>query len=919
MGVCLAAEVRHSCNSFTTTSDMAQLSLLLLLSALQPITISGDQILRYSIQEDLIPGTFIGNVKHDSEVVASFNASVMDSFMFGTLPGPYRQHFLVEETTGILRLSMDLDRDQICPNADNCVVSLEAAITWPMEYFRPIPIQIELLDLNDNAPQFPRSSETIQISENALTGSSYMLPTAVDPDSHSNRIQHYRLMPEMEMFSLNVDPVAGSLSLVLEHSVDREIQDSYSLQLLAQDGGQPPLSGILDLQIQIVDSNDNVPTFVQRQYNVSLQEDQDPLTPFLQVQATDPDEGLNGEVVYTLAPQTADSYGSLFSVDSSTGELSLQTALDYQMGDQYQLVIMARDQGQDSQQSYVQVYIYVRDVNNHAPEISASPVANNAIIGVKENLPGGAIAAIISVQDQDLGDAGRCDCVVMDTNFSLEPLYQNGFKLVTRRVLDRETAESYVTVVECQDNGTPALSSSLDVRVNILDDNDNPPVFSQREYRVGIQENEIGSLPVIRINASDLDAGDNGRVTYNLDSRVNSVLAIDQDSGVIRTKRPFDREAFSEYRFSVYANDNGEPSRTATAWVILNIQDVNDEAPRFTQTVFHFSVAENQKNNSEVGAVMAEDADSEPYNQFRFTLDGSPESLANFRIHATRGMITTRKVLDREQHSSFSMLVVARNSQPPFLSSSATVTIYVIDENDNPPTISFPNPSNNRTVIQVSSYAPVGQSFTRITASDMDMGTNAKLQYKISNYGTPFGIDSVTGEIIVQTALDFYSEDRVVLYVEVSDEGQPPLSTRSTVHLHINRSVEFAQAQGYLPKSQGILGLGQHEEIILVLGSVTGVLIILLVAAIIFVRKRQLLQRKQLCHYAESLQLCPDFTGRSSGSDAGCEVTEVEDDRPPSAIASRQPSVRGERGEPLAITTNQVWLSHTSPHYTQVT
>ncbi len=825
---------------------------------------TGQDALEYTMQEELPPGSLVGNIRED---MASFLGRTLPGSII-LLPGEFQRYFAVDQVYGELTVNTTVDRDVLCPSEETCVLTLNSAWSSTGGALTSVPVQVTVEDVNDNIPEFPRSSETVSISENALTGSSYMLPTAVDPDSHSNGIQSYRLVPDMEMFTLNVDPVAGSLSLVLEHSVDREVQDSYSLQLLAQDGGQPPLSGILDLQIRIVDSNDNVPTFVQRQYNVSLQEDQDPLTPFLQVRATDPDEGLNGEVVYTLAPQTADSYGSLFSLDGLTGELSLRGPLDYQMGNLYRLVVTARDRGQDSQQSYVQVYIYIQDVNNHAPEISVSPVVANTRISVRENQPGGAVVAIVSVTDQDRGESGRCECVVVDDHFSLEPLYTNGFKLATRRPLDRELQDNYLTTVECQDSGNPVLHTQQDVVVAVLDENDHPPVFSHTEYTASIQENTIQASPVLWLNASDPDEGDNARVTYFIEgAEAKKYLILDEESGSIRTKHAFDYEDRAEFLFMVKARDHGNPPLTASATLVINVVDTNDEAPKFTHSSYSFGTFENQPNGTEIGTVTASDQDSHLYDSFTFSIEGSYDILTTFKIDSDLGRIVTRKSLDREAISAYYLTVVARDMHPPYPSASTNVTVYVADRNDNAPTIIFPSRHNNS--VEVSMYSPVNYVIGHVLAEDADIGSNAKLYYKLDKLdpGTPFIINPVNGEISVTSSLQDIRAEDINLAILVEDQGSPPLTATATLHVSINRTEEFANK--YLPAGppeRPLVELGYHEKIIIILGAVTAILVAILIAAIILVKRRQMRSTKE--SYKSVVQGV-DFPPKLAGGDPG--------------------------------------------------
>lgn len=309
------------------------------------------------------------------------------------------------------------------------------------------------------------------------------------------------------------------------------------------------------------------------------------------------------------------------------------------------------------------------------------------------------------------------------------------------------------------------------------------------------------------------------------------------------------------------AVDHGEPQRSATAQVVLQITDRNDEPPIFNQTTYVFGLFEDQVAGTEVGRVKTTDAD-DYYDSVSYNLGKA----AMFAIDSDTGIITTKKRLDRESQSSYTFKVWAHNPGPPTLSSSATVTVYVADINDNAPGIKFPRP-DNRTV-QIPGFCPRGLPLTAIVAEDSDTGVNAKLHYEIAkgNEEGIFMVDSKRGIISVSDAIDGITLTRAEydLLISVTDHGERPQTAVADLVLVVNHSLIFTDT-GASKRLSPLLGT--NSTLAVIVGAIAFVLIILLITAIICVKRRQARRNadeyKHMCRVEALPRVSADGPGRA--------------------------------------------------------
>ena len=275
-----------------------------------------------------------------------------------------------------------IDRDGVCFGDDTCTIKLGVAV-GPATYFQVISVNVDILDQNDNYPEFNVEKVDLEMPENTAVGSEFDLPNAEDIDTGMFAIQRYELVDRTGHFKLEEVPAAFDdtieLKLILTKELDREMADSYRLVIYAYDGATPPLSGELMINVTVTDSNDNPPVFKNASYVINVREDFHINETLVTVTATDSDLGLNGRVLYSFNSRTQRKYGSMFSIKPHTGDIVLRRVFDYHTESSYHLVVGASDQGDRPKVEYTTVEINVRDVNNHYPQIVVNTLTESGM------------------------------------------------------------------------------------------------------------------------------------------------------------------------------------------------------------------------------------------------------------------------------------------------------------------------------------------------------------------------------------------------------------------------------------------------------------------------------------------------------------------------------------------------------------
>ena len=853
---------------------MGSCELHLLLVVMFSIATRGlKQSVSYEVTDEARPGTFVGNIPVDAQLSDVYDSSVLSQLRYKFLsPNVYSQLFSLDMTSGILETAQRLDRDviEICIGKQSCVFTLDIAVE-PVAFFRVIKVHMRILDQNDNAPMFTPSYKQYKISEMTVPGILFPLDPAKDPDSPDYGVDRYEVVGGIGMFGLRTETTEEGtmdIKLVLNGQLDREKKDKYKFQVVAYDRGTPPLSGSVSIEVVILDVNDNRPQFDNDTYVIRLLEDMPVDKVVVKIHASDPDLGLNGDVRYAFSSRTTRLLGSVFAINIETGEIVLRSALDFEKVNTYVLEVVAKDRGTDAIAASTKVHIHVVDVNDHSPQISIPSALGKDSVEIQEHSPLRKFVAHISVTDEDQGDNGKVNCSLSDTNFQLMREYSNEYLVVTASELDRERTQEYTLQILCRDHGTPERSTSVNMTVIVTDINDHHPVFTEQTYTASLEENSRVETYIIKVVATDADAGPNGDVVYHLDDDAQNMFSIGQHSGIITAAVAFDREQVQTLEFHVIASDRGAEPKSAMATMLLTITDTNDQRPRFREPKYTFNISENMPAKTRIGKVSAKDADLSPHNEFSFYIDTQSHSDNAFSINPTTGVIVTETRLDCEQKSSYSLVIVAKSNELPHASDRATVIVRVDDKNDNTPVISYPYKGNN--TVYLSNKIPKGYVVIQVIAYDRDSGANGALTYGISqgNENGEFIILPNNGKVVVDQELTQFESKVFMLDFVVNDNGPGRKMTGATLNIVVNKSTPLPISP-VTPSPNRKSSLGTTNTVVIVTVVLVLVIIVLMMIVIVCVIKnRKKWPRASAVHYP-TMQIIPNKAPSDASGGSG--------------------------------------------------
>lgn len=633
----------------------------------------------YSIPEEMSLGSVIGNIAKDVGLDAGRLAArraridTEDNKRFCDL----------NLKTGDLIVKERIDREELCSKVASCILKFELILERPLELHR-VTLQIE--DINDNAPFFLKEVIKLEIGESADKGARFRVNEAHDADIGKNSVQAYTLQRNNH-FNLAVNTNENgrkNVELVLDKELDREQKGEIALILAAVDGGTPSKSGTVAIHITVLDANDNAPLFSQSVYKASLPENSPLNTLVTVVNATDADEGANGEVFYEFSLISNKARGT-FSLDSRTGEIKVIGPVDYEDESTYEILVEAKDGSGLSTDA--KVIIDIIDVNDNAPVIFLKSLNNP----LPEDEPPGTEVAIISVQDRDSDNNRKVRCFIQENvPFRLVPSIKNYFSLVTTSELDRELVADYNITITATDEGSPPLSSSKTVQFSVGDVNDNPPAFKLQSYRASISENNKPDSSVCTVTASDPDWRQNGTVFYSLlpgevnGMPINSLLTINGDTGVVHTVRSFDYEKLSSFKVHVLARDNGSPALSSNVTVNIFITDINDNSPQILypspegKSLMTEMVPRSVQGNSLVSKVIAVDADSGQNAWLSYHIvKSTDQGLFAMGVHS--GEIRTQRDVSESDAVKQTLVVSVKDNGQPSLSATCTVYLLISD------------------------------------------------------------------------------------------------------------------------------------------------------------------------------------------------------------------------------------------------
>ncbi|XP_044081783.1 protocadherin gamma-B3 isoform X12 [Neovison vison] len=648
---------------------------LFLLSLFCPVL---PEQVRYTIPEELAMGSLVGNLAKD------LGLGMRDLPTRNLRISAQKKFFTVSTENGDLLVSDRIDREQICGKKSTCVLEFEIVAEKPLNFFH---ISVVIQDINDNPPTFSQNITELEISELALTGATFSLESAQDLDVGVNSLQQYYLSPNPHFSLIQKENPDGSRypELVVKTPLDREEQSCHHLVLTAVDGGDPARSCTTQVIVVVADANDNPPVFTQDVYRATVQENLPTGSSVLSVMATDLDEGVNAEITYAFI-NTGTVVRQLFKLDSKTGELTTGGELDFEERESYTIGVEAKDGGRHT--AHCKIQIDILDENDNAPQVTLDSESKH----IQEDAELGTVVALIKTRDLDSGFNGEVFCQLKGKfPFKIVQDTQNTYKLVTDGALDREQTPKYNITITVTDRGKPPLSSNGSVTLNIIDVNDNAPVFQQPFYLVHIAENNLPGASIAQVSAFDPDLGPNGRVSYSiiasdLEPRaLESYVSVSAQSGVVFAQRAFDHEQLRAFELTLQARDQGSPALSANVSLRVLVGDRNDNAPRVLYpalgpdgSALFDTVPRAAQPGYLVTKVVAVDADSGHNAWLSYhVLQASEPGL--FSLGLRTGEVRTARALGDRDAARQRLLVAVRDGGQPPLSATATLLLVFAD------------------------------------------------------------------------------------------------------------------------------------------------------------------------------------------------------------------------------------------------
>ncbi|XP_073424164.1 protocadherin alpha-3-like isoform X3 [Dendrobates tinctorius] len=639
--------------------------------------------LHYIIPEESKHGTFVGRIAQD----LGLDIGEINSRMLHIVSRDEKEYFQVNLQNGILFVKETIDREVLCPDTPFCIIPLQVIVDKPVQMYR---VDVEMEDINDNSPIFSSSVTNLVISEVKHAGSRFLLKIASDPDLGTNSITNYELSAS-DYFALDFQKYINqikSLELVLKKNLDREKQSVHNLSLTAYDGGKPRLSGTTRIVVTVEDFNDNAPVFDQPFYQCSVNENAVEGTLVFKLNATDLDVGKNGEILYDFSNMVSGEAKESFTLDKYTGEIRVKGKLDFETKKIYEIQIEAIDNGDVQYVGHCKVLVTVVDVNDNPPEMTVTSLS----VPVPENSPQGTTVAIISVHDKDSGSNGKVHCYISEPSpFKVNPAFMSDFSLTVNGPLDREVKDQYEVKITARDEGSPSLSTSKTLKIDISDANDNAPRFVQSIGTIFIKENNPPGSHIYSASASDPDIGQNSFITYSIRERIidgipiSSYISINPENGKVFALVSFDHEQISYFQCHIKATDAGLQALSSNLTLNIFIEDINDNAPTFTP--LHSEITIKASKSAEPGhlitKVKAVDLDS-GYNAWTFyklkDVGGSGKS--PFTIAHQTGEITLKRSFTDSDNDEYRLHVVAQDHGEPVMTSETQIIISVVESGE---------------------------------------------------------------------------------------------------------------------------------------------------------------------------------------------------------------------------------------------
>ncbi|XP_043113056.1 LOW QUALITY PROTEIN: protocadherin beta-16 [Puntigrus tetrazona] len=641
-------------------------------------------VTHYSIPEEMEVGSVVANLATDLGLdVQSLTKRKMRLDLIAN-----KKYLDVNKETGELFIVEKIDREYLCPSktTNSCFLKLDATIENPIRIFN---IELEILDINDNAPHFRRDVMHLDISESTPSGERFSLNNAVDSDIGSNSIKTYYLS-ESDHFTIEIQSGRdGSklADLVLKKALDREERAVHNLILTAVDGGVPARSGTANIIVQVLDTNDNAPQFDEDSYTVHLSENPPVGSLVVKLNATDLDEGPNSQIMYAFSLYTSEKTQETFNLNSETGEIRVKEMINYEDFKIYDMEIIATDKGSNSLSGKCKLTILITDMNDNHPEISIKSFSGP----VKEDISVNTVIAVVSVSDKDSGENGQVDIHISDElPFALKESSDNYYELLVSEPLDREKVPEYDITITVTDRGHPPLSDNETITLELLDVNDNVPQFSQSFYTIPVMENNAPGALLSSLTALDPDLHENQYLVYFIiekeiaNTSMSMLFSINPENGNLYALKTFDYEIEKEFLFHIEARDSGVPPLSSNVTVHIIIMDQNDNTPlivspwRAHGSVVEEKIPRSTDKGTLIAKVIAIDSDSVHNSRISYQFLHNTDATL-FSLDQYNGEIRTMRMFSYRDSRHQQLVVIAKDNGEPALSATVTIKLSTVE------------------------------------------------------------------------------------------------------------------------------------------------------------------------------------------------------------------------------------------------
>ena len=616
-----------------------------------------------------------------------------------------------------------------------------------------VTVQVNVIDVDDTPPHFNQSEYFVKLVEELPPSTHIIKLVAVDSDSNNSAIVYSIVEGDQSKF-FTVDPSSGDLFIA--EAMDRESSVKYSVTVSAH-SGNIALSATTTVTVTVTDINDNRPVFLNQPVSFRTLENVTANTTVGMLQATDYDEGTNAAIGLFSILNGSD----VFAVDPDSGVITViaDAVIDREESSSISLMVIVHDLGSPELTGSTEVVIYIDDVNDNAPEFDRT----NYEVSVMESSLLGTSLLILNATDADEGKNSvlEYNLITPGTSFSVN---STSGQLVLEGTLDFETEPFHYLTIEVSDKGTPSLSATTNITITVMDSDDNPPYFQPSTYFASVVENSAIGEQFSKVFAKDDDTVHVLPITYSiLDQDVP--FSVGASTGQLTVKELLDREVKDSYTISVQAK--GYPEPAATAVVTIEITDVNDFVPTFTNSTYTFLVSESNPVNSSIGKLSVFDKDLEENGVIKNVFIDPLSQV--FSIDNETYGILLKSALDHELTQDYIFSVFATDGGSPPLTGSTTVRIYVTDDNDNIPQI-----LSNATALSISEDTEAFTIISTVQATDLDSGSNGMVEFSLTNGELPIAINTSTGEIYTLGSLVPGNYSFTVI---ASDQGSPAKSS----------------------------------------------------------------------------------------------------------------------------------------------